>query len=416
MIILGERIRELRQRDGRTQDALASELGVTAQAVSRWEKGICYPDMELIPSIANFFGVSIDELFGYDNERTKKIDAEFERITAMNRENNGIDVSIDECIRLAREALIEFPANEKLTFALASALFNAGYVRKGEHHLEDPDGFELYDVARHRTYPEWQEAIKLYEKLLTTLNSGELRHQAVMELSQLYKNVGEHEKAASLADSAPNLNASKPFLRINAFDGKEAVAASGEALIDTVQSTAELISAIVRGDRSLPPETAARLLANAVSLFGLVFTEGDCRKLNSLPACLQMLRSYYLWLADDRDGAFAALDAALGCANQFDDERSTGAYVSPLLRYAKPLVCTFGRKLTSELPELWPFWDVPEGERVKNEMRADPRWADWMRRTTGTDEAVDSPAGKSADRSALTRYSTEADDERRNLL
>lgn len=39
MIVLGERIRELRQRDGRTQEALASELGVTAQAVSRWEKG-----------------------------------------------------------------------------------------------------------------------------------------------------------------------------------------------------------------------------------------------------------------------------------------------------------------------------------------------------------------------------------------
>ena len=47
MIILGETIRALRQRNGRTQDALAGEIGVTAQAVSRWEKGICYSDMEL---------------------------------------------------------------------------------------------------------------------------------------------------------------------------------------------------------------------------------------------------------------------------------------------------------------------------------------------------------------------------------
>ncbi len=68
MIRLGEMIKELRRRDGRTQDALANELGVTAQAVSRWEKGICYPDMEIIPSIANFFSVSIDELFGYDTK------------------------------------------------------------------------------------------------------------------------------------------------------------------------------------------------------------------------------------------------------------------------------------------------------------------------------------------------------------
>ena len=89
MIQLGERIKELRQRDGRTQETLANALGVTAQAVSRWEKGICYPDMGMIPSIANYFGVSIDELFGYDNERSKKIDALAERIRTMIAENNG---------------------------------------------------------------------------------------------------------------------------------------------------------------------------------------------------------------------------------------------------------------------------------------------------------------------------------------
>ena len=94
MIVLGNRIKELRQRDGKTQGSLAGALGVTAQVVSRWEKGICYPDMELIPSIANCFGVSIDELFGYDNERSKKIDALFDRITGMNRNNDGVECAI----------------------------------------------------------------------------------------------------------------------------------------------------------------------------------------------------------------------------------------------------------------------------------------------------------------------------------
>lgn len=42
MIKLGERIKEFRQRNVRTQDALAEELGVTAQAVSRWEKGVSH--------------------------------------------------------------------------------------------------------------------------------------------------------------------------------------------------------------------------------------------------------------------------------------------------------------------------------------------------------------------------------------
>ena len=72
MIKLGERIKELRLRDGRTQDGLASELGVTAQAVSRWEKEICYPDMEMIPSIANYFGVSIDEFLDMTTNGQKR--------------------------------------------------------------------------------------------------------------------------------------------------------------------------------------------------------------------------------------------------------------------------------------------------------------------------------------------------------
>lgn len=273
MIKLGERIKEFRQRNGRTQDALAEELGVTAQAVSRWEKGICYPDMEVIPSIANYFNVSIDELFGYDNERSKKADALARQINDMIHQNNGKDVSMDECIALAREALIEFPGNEKLTLALASAMFTAGYVRHGEHHIEGDDGYSVYDVVRHREYSEWKEAIRLYEKLLLSLNSGEMRQQAVIELSQLYKNTGEHEKALLLAQSAPDINATRLMLRINAFDGKEEVAASGEALLDMILRSTELIESIVRTDIHMPTNTAAGMIGNAIMMFDLVYTD-----------------------------------------------------------------------------------------------------------------------------------------------
>ena len=59
---LGEKIKELRKRDGRKQEDLAKALGVTSQAVSRWEANGGYPDMGMIPSIANFFHITIDEL------------------------------------------------------------------------------------------------------------------------------------------------------------------------------------------------------------------------------------------------------------------------------------------------------------------------------------------------------------------
>ncbi len=383
MIALGERIKQLRLRGGRTQEALAAELGVTAQAVSRWEKGICYPDMELVPSIANYFGVSIDELFGYDGDRSARIDSLYESICAMNRLNNGRDESMDECISLAREALIEFPGNEKLTLALASALFNAGYVRRGEFHLEDAEGYGVYDVERHRKYPEWKEAVKLYEKILPELHEGDLRLKAVSELSQLYKDLGEQEKALRLAESAPGIAASKPFLRIKAFDGREAVAASGEALIETVMNSSELIRSIVLDDHGIPPAESAKLLQNAVDMLGLVFTDGNYGRLNGFIACIHMLRSYYQWLTGDWNGAFASLDSALAHAKLLDSlpEKAEGYFTSPLLRHVRSDARRNGEPFAPELPSLWPWWDVKEYDKVRSGLEADPRWTEWVKRT-----------------------------------
>ena len=70
---LGNKIRELRRTQKRTQEELATALGVTSQAVSRWEAGGSYPDMELITPMAHYFGVSIDELFDNNADRNKKI-------------------------------------------------------------------------------------------------------------------------------------------------------------------------------------------------------------------------------------------------------------------------------------------------------------------------------------------------------
>lgn len=61
---LGVNIRRCRIEKGLTQEKLAYELGVSAQAVSRWENNITYPDISMLPIIADYFEVSIDELMG----------------------------------------------------------------------------------------------------------------------------------------------------------------------------------------------------------------------------------------------------------------------------------------------------------------------------------------------------------------
>ena len=65
-IKINEQIAFLRKQKGLTQEELANALGVTNQAVSKWESAQCCPDIQLLPDIADYFGVSIDELMGHD--------------------------------------------------------------------------------------------------------------------------------------------------------------------------------------------------------------------------------------------------------------------------------------------------------------------------------------------------------------
>jgi len=66
---IGENIRAFRKQNGLTQEELAGRLGVTYQAVSKWEHGTTAPDISLLPELAAVFGTSIDALLGYAAEK-----------------------------------------------------------------------------------------------------------------------------------------------------------------------------------------------------------------------------------------------------------------------------------------------------------------------------------------------------------
>ena len=65
MYTIGQTIRQLRRAKGVTQEELAKALNLTYQAVSKWENETAQPDIMMMPSLATYFGVTIDELFGY---------------------------------------------------------------------------------------------------------------------------------------------------------------------------------------------------------------------------------------------------------------------------------------------------------------------------------------------------------------
>ena len=91
---IGKQIKTLRLAKGVTQEELAAYLGVSFQAVSKWETESSTPDIALLPNIAVFFGITIDELFQLPNE------AEFERIENMFWHERQISAeTFSHCVR-----------------------------------------------------------------------------------------------------------------------------------------------------------------------------------------------------------------------------------------------------------------------------------------------------------------------------
>lgn len=106
MTIIGKRIAALRREKGFTQDELAEKLGVTPQAVSKWENDQTCPDISLLPQLAKILGISVDELLSGEKKEDspavrmvpeserKSIDDMMLRIVVNSKDNDKVRVNL----------------------------------------------------------------------------------------------------------------------------------------------------------------------------------------------------------------------------------------------------------------------------------------------------------------------------------
>lgn len=122
---IGTQIARLRKEQEITQTALAEYLSVSPQAVSRWENGVSIPDICLLPQIAAFFGVSIDDLFGV---------SDYEKILFLVKKysSDRNDLNYREAMRFLNMALKEDDGNLKLLALKLHMLLQ----RSREYHAE----------------------------------------------------------------------------------------------------------------------------------------------------------------------------------------------------------------------------------------------------------------------------------------
>lgn len=89
---IGKKLHELRKQSGFTQDYVAEKLGVSAQAVSKWENDIACPDIMTLPNIAELYGITVDELF--KNEEVQS-NVKYEKTEKVNENELVFRVYVD---------------------------------------------------------------------------------------------------------------------------------------------------------------------------------------------------------------------------------------------------------------------------------------------------------------------------------
>ncbi len=383
---IGETIRVLRKQQGRTQENLAEALGITFQAVSRWESGLAYPDMELVPAIANYFGISIDELFGYEGKRDKMIANMVERVDAYHYKARSDDAWAEACIRILREGLAQFPKNETLLVKLADVLCEAGWRRYKEHMYYDEEGYLQHRYELHQQNPYWSECIKICERLAEEAEDPENRYAVNGILILLYRNIGEIEKAVAHANRMPPLYRCRELALSSACDGKEWAKYSGKALLTMAGHFAnQVVYSLFNNLHHFESDLPIDKLQGVIVIFDLLCEDGNYGAYNGILIELYLYLARVQWERGYRDDAFESLDRAYECARALDDlcDGRERFYTAAMLCHVPFSLDPVPATSTSMLPEDFPMYLVPDCTRVVSEMKADPRWDAWVAKCKG---------------------------------
>ena len=238
-IRLGEKIKALRKQKNISQEVLAQVLGVSFQAVSKWETSVTMPDVALIPAIASFFEVSTDELFDFNRiEQEEKV---------MDIVGQAADIRWDrpaEAEEILRRGLKQFPGNDVL-------LNNLLYTMRAPERSE--------------------EVVTLCKSILEVTRDDTVKYDVLRILAETYHAMGCQALVKPTLEQIPEIYFTKLELDADLLEGedalKAAVAQANLSRMDLICMTARASQLYREKGQLEKAEDYARLAREVYALF-----------------------------------------------------------------------------------------------------------------------------------------------------
>ena len=253
MFDFGAQLKELRKSKELTQDQAAELLGISKQSVSRWENNSTYPDIMFLPTLASFYGVSVDRLLGADtdeNEKTRK--QYFENIEKACRLGDERTAFL-----LSQELYARFPNEKEVIINMIGNAYVMGFHGKAEekmHYLET--------------------AIAVSQRFLKMSEDIEDQCYCIKNIAVCYKLMEEQEKAVEWANKLPTIWQGVETVHISVLEGKDKYAVFQKHLHGALHLIYRLIYVFAENP-DISSAERAEILEKIPVLFEMLFEKGD---------------------------------------------------------------------------------------------------------------------------------------------
>lgn len=318
---IGEILKGLRKANNMTQEQVAEALNVSFQSISRWENGLSYPDITLVPTIARLFDVSTDTLFDMDTSDRERTREQYEAVYKQHRQSGNLAA----CRDTAREALEQFPRDHHIMMNLAEAL----------HLFEGGSSAERADYADDRYAAQIRS---LCERVLEDCRKEQERLRAILLLCRHYTASGNTSEALQLANGVADFEHCREVLLGEILTGEGKRRQLQETMLKAVDYAATtLVSMAFRKEYGMTDvlslDERITYVKTANDLYALLIPDGNYQFFHRIVGWNHRRLCELYLLSGDVHGAFEALLKAEEHATAFDtltDHRYTAPFVNML--------------------------------------------------------------------------------------
>ena len=308
-VYFGENLKKLRKAKELTQETLADFLGVSFQAVSKWERNESYPDITMLPTIASFFGVTVDNLLGTDMiENEKRINEYNEAYLRLINEKK-----YEELRAVMKKAVNEFPGNYELLAKYLNAVlcgWDDDYLISVKSEVQ-----KIYDtIQNHCT----NDGIRIWSKKIMCTYLRDL---------SLVKNSGvDISDAEKILDEMPIMRNTRDYEAMYLYPHDDEKRA--KACANGISEMLRLFGEIMNRKHNSFLDADDNISEAYIKLVEAVMPDGDYGKSYYLMVIYHQRLGVKKFLAGDEKGALEYFEKALTLAKKYDEMPEISVHTS----------------------------------------------------------------------------------------